>query len=71
MKMKLFYWPHVRTLADWADGQVFAIAADVGEAIDEACRDYGVRSEMLRAELESTDPEVHSEPFAVCVTGSA
>jgi hypothetical protein len=72
--MKLFYWDSVERLRGYQQGQCFALADSLPEAIDRVVfafesafgEGYG---KDLRAELEATKPEIHETPIGFFIWG--
>lgn len=71
MKVKVFCWNDVVTLASAIEGQVIAYANSKEEAIDMALEDAPSRiKDKLRLELESTEPSIYEEPMVFVIWGS-
>jgi len=69
--LKLFRWESVEARAEWAPGQAFAWAESKAQAIDLICESFEGDDEMLRAELNGSEPTISDGPVGFTIWGSA
>lgn len=70
--MRLFYWPSVSALQDYAPGTAIAFASNEDEAIRLVLADASLYEyDSLEAELRNTKPEVFDTPKGFAICGSA